>query len=117
MSEELLDAAVELLGRHGGPRRIRTREDTGSMQPTLAPGAEWLILVKPQFEVGRERVGKGGVVRDDALRHEVASEVAAEAARLGYAELARCESRLPGPKGNREIFLQLRPAPAESGGR
>jgi 23S rRNA (cytidine1920-2'-O)/16S rRNA (cytidine1409-2'-O)-methyltransferase len=84
---------------------------------TLAPGAEWLILVKPQFEVGRERVGKGGVVRDDALRHEVASEVAAEAARLGYAELARCESRLPGPKGNREIFLQLRPAPAESGGR
>lgn len=83
----------------------------------LAPGAEWLILVKPQFEVGRERVGRGGVVRDDALRGQAASDVASEASRLGYVEVGRCESRLPGPKGNREIFLQLQPRGAESGGR
>ena len=75
-----------------------------------APGADLLVLVKPQFEVGRERVGKGGVVRDDALRAEAARSVAAAAARLGYATAGEAESRLAGPKGNREIFLLLRPA-------
>ena len=74
---------------------------------SIAPRAELLVLVKPQFEVGRERVGKGGVVRDDALREEAAEVVAAEAAGLGYAEAGRAESRLAGPKGNREIFLWL----------
>jgi 23S rRNA (cytidine1920-2'-O)/16S rRNA (cytidine1409-2'-O)-methyltransferase len=74
-----------------------------------APEAEWLLLVKPQFEVGPERVGKGGVVRDDALRAEAADAVAAEAARQGFAEAGRCESRLPGPSGNREIFVRFAP--------
>jgi len=77
----------------------------------VAPGAEVLALVKPQFEVGRGRVGKGGVVRDDALRAEAAEAVAAAAAELGYAVLGQAESRLAGPKGNREIFLRLRPRP------
>jgi 23S rRNA (cytidine1920-2'-O)/16S rRNA (cytidine1409-2'-O)-methyltransferase len=75
-----------------------------------APGADLLILVKPQFEVGRERVGKGGVVRDDALRAEAAERVAEAAVALGYAVGGQAESRLAGPKGNREIFLLLRPA-------
>ena len=74
-----------------------------------APDAEWLLLVKPQFEVGAERVGKGGVVRDDALRAEAADAVVREAARLGFVEVGRCESRLPGPSGNREIFVRLTP--------
>jgi 23S rRNA (cytidine1920-2'-O)/16S rRNA (cytidine1409-2'-O)-methyltransferase len=74
-----------------------------------APDAEWLLLVKPQFEVGAERVGKGGVVRDDALRAEAADAVVREAARLGFVEVGRCDSRLPGPSGNREIFVRLTP--------
>jgi 23S rRNA (cytidine1920-2'-O)/16S rRNA (cytidine1409-2'-O)-methyltransferase len=75
----------------------------------LAPGAEMLVLVKPQFEVGRERVGKGGVVRDDALRAEAARGVADCARELGYRVAGQVDSRLAGPKGNREIFLHLVP--------
>ena len=77
----------------------------------LAPEAEVLVMVKPQFEVGREQVGKGGVVRDDALRREAVTRVAAAASRLGLVEQGQVDSRLAGPKGNREIFLQLRPTP------
>lgn len=72
-----------------------------------APEAELLLMVKPQFEVGREQVGKGGVVRDDGLRREAVDRIAAEALRLGRRELGRAESRVAGPKGNREIFLRL----------
>ena len=74
----------------------------------LAPGAEALPLVKPQFEVGKGRVGKGGVVRDDALRREAAAGIAAFARETGFDLLAEAESRVPGPKGNREVFLHLR---------
>jgi 23S rRNA (cytidine1920-2'-O)/16S rRNA (cytidine1409-2'-O)-methyltransferase len=80
----------------------------------VAPAAELLVLVKPQFEVGRERVGSGGVVRDDALREAAADEVAAAARALGYAVAGRAESRLAGPRGNREIFLRLVPGPADA---
>ncbi len=78
-----------------------------------APRADCLVLVKPQFEVGRERVGKGGVVRDDALRAEAVAAVRAAAEAQGYAALGQADSRLPGPKGNREIFLWLE-APARA---
>jgi len=74
-----------------------------------APDAEWLLLVKPQFEVGPENVGKGGVVRDDALRAQAADEVVREAERHGFHELARCDSRVAGPRGNREIVVRLLP--------
>ncbi len=77
--------------------------------PEVAPCAEWLVLVKPQFEVGRERVGKGGVVRDDADRAEAVLRVRRAAETLRYAARGQAESRLPGPKGNREIFLWLGP--------
>jgi 23S rRNA (cytidine1920-2'-O)/16S rRNA (cytidine1409-2'-O)-methyltransferase len=83
----------------------------------IAPGADLLVLVKPQFEVGRERVGKGGVVRDDALRERAAADVTALAEELGYRRVGRADSRLPGPKGNREIFLWLNPAGADGEGR
>jgi 23S rRNA (cytidine1920-2'-O)/16S rRNA (cytidine1409-2'-O)-methyltransferase len=82
-----------------------------SILPRLAeisPESEVLALVKPQFEVGRGRVGKGGVVRDDALRLEAVERVAACAHALGYVEVGRAESRIAGPKGNREVFLWLR---------
>jgi len=74
----------------------------------LAPGAEVVPLVKPQFEVGKGRVGKGGVVRDDALRREAVDGIAAFARDTGYDLLGEAESRVPGPKGNREVFLHLR---------
>ena len=82
----------------------------------VAPGAELLVLVKPQFEVGKERVGKGGVVRDPALRAEAAEGVRRCAEQLGYRLLGQAESRLPGPRGNREIFLRLAPQMAETKG-
>jgi len=76
--------------------------------PEVAPGADVLVLVKPQFEVGRAQVGKGGVVRDDALREAAVDSVRACAEELGYRALGQLDSRLPGPRGNREIFLWLR---------
>jgi 23S rRNA (cytidine1920-2'-O)/16S rRNA (cytidine1409-2'-O)-methyltransferase len=73
----------------------------------MAPRWEGLVMVKPQFEVGRERVGKGGVVRDAAVRREALVAVAASAQALGAAVLGFASSGLPGPKGNRETFLRL----------
>jgi len=70
-----------------------------------APAAQGLLLVKPQFEVGREQVGKGGVVREDRLRDESADRVVAAAGALGRRELGRVDCAVPGPKGNREIFV------------
>jgi 23S rRNA (cytidine1920-2'-O)/16S rRNA (cytidine1409-2'-O)-methyltransferase len=81
---------------------------------SAAPAAELLLMVKPQFEVGREQVGKGGVVRDDALREAAAGSVRDAAVELGYAPVGQVDSRLAGPKGNREIFLWLRPEAVDS---
>jgi 23S rRNA (cytidine1920-2'-O)/16S rRNA (cytidine1409-2'-O)-methyltransferase len=66
-----------------------------------------LAMVKPQFEVGRERVGKGGVVRDPALRREVLVSVARCGLQLGASVQGFASSGLPGPKGNRETFVWL----------
>jgi 23S rRNA (cytidine1920-2'-O)/16S rRNA (cytidine1409-2'-O)-methyltransferase len=73
----------------------------------VAPSADVIVLVKPQFEVGREQVGKGGVVREELLRTKAVEDVCAFARELGYRELGRAESRLAGPKGNREVFVHL----------
>lgn len=72
-----------------------------------APGATVLALVKPQFEAGRGQVGKGGVVRDDAVRAAAVARVRDAAVDLGYAVRGEADSVLPGPKGNREVFLHL----------
>jgi 23S rRNA (cytidine1920-2'-O)/16S rRNA (cytidine1409-2'-O)-methyltransferase len=66
-----------------------------------------LALVKPQFEVGRGSVGKGGVVRDAALRRQALVSVGEEARVLGAAVLRYAGSGLPGPKGNRETFVWI----------
>ncbi|MFI7437985.1 TlyA family RNA methyltransferase [Micromonospora haikouensis] len=66
------------------------------------------LMVKPQFEVGRERVGAGGVVRDPALRAEAVLDVSAAAARLGLGLAGVTASPLPGPSGNVEFFVWLR---------
>jgi 23S rRNA (cytidine1920-2'-O)/16S rRNA (cytidine1409-2'-O)-methyltransferase len=79
----------------------------------VAPGGTLVVLVKPQFEVGRARVGKGGVVRDPAARADAVAGVRAAAEGLGLAVRGEQESALPGPKGNREVFLELSRGPAD----
>lgn len=73
----------------------------------LVPGADVLALVKPQFEVGRRWVGKGGVVRDEEHRRGAVRAVANAAREAGYIVAGEVESRVKGPKGNREVFLHL----------
>jgi 23S rRNA (cytidine1920-2'-O)/16S rRNA (cytidine1409-2'-O)-methyltransferase len=72
-----------------------------------APAFDCLALCKPQFEVGREGVGKGGVVRDPADRRAALVAVAGAAERLGASVLGFASSGLPGPKVNRETFVWL----------
>ena len=78
---------------------------------TAADG-DLALMVKPQFEVGKDRVGKGGVVRDPALRAEAVASVADAAARRGWGARSVTTSPLPGPAGNVEFFLWLRRGPA-----
>lgn len=79
------------------------------------PEADLALMVKPQFEVGKERLGKGGVVRDPALRAEAVTAVADAALRRGWGARAVATSKLPGPSGNVEFFLWLRRGPASIG--
>ncbi len=73
----------------------------------LRPGGKILALVKPQFEVGKGQVGKGGVVRDPQLQMAAVQRVAAAAADLGLKVSPAFPSPLKGPKGNQEYFLYL----------
>jgi 23S rRNA (cytidine1920-2'-O)/16S rRNA (cytidine1409-2'-O)-methyltransferase len=79
------------------------------------PDGSLALMVKPQFEVGRDRVGKGGVVRDPALRTDAVASVATAAERRGWGARAVTTSPLPGPSGNVEFFLLLRKGPASIG--
>jgi 23S rRNA (cytidine1920-2'-O)/16S rRNA (cytidine1409-2'-O)-methyltransferase len=72
-----------------------------------APRFDALALIKPQFEVGRQNVGKGGVVRDPALRRDALVDVGRAARALGASALGYASSGLPGPKGNLETFVWL----------
>jgi 23S rRNA (cytidine1920-2'-O)/16S rRNA (cytidine1409-2'-O)-methyltransferase len=72
------------------------------------PAGDLALMVKPQFEVGKDRVGKGGVVRDLALRTEAVVAVATAAAGRGWGARGISTSPLPGPSGNVEFFLWLR---------
>jgi 23S rRNA (cytidine1920-2'-O)/16S rRNA (cytidine1409-2'-O)-methyltransferase len=82
-----------------------------------APDADFVLMVKPQFEVGKGKVGPGGVVRDPELRAEAVAGVAAAALGLALGVCGVTASPLPGPSGNVEYFLWLRrgaPALAEA---
>lgn len=72
------------------------------------PGAEFLILVKPQFELSREEVGKGGIVRDEKLREKAVERIRRAALRAGLEVLGVKPSQLPGAEGNQEFFLHAR---------
>lgn len=78
--------------------------------------ADFLMMVKPQFEVGREKLGAGGVVRDELVRKNAVADVALAAYEMGLGCLGVVASPLPGPAGNVEYFLWLRKgAPALTG--
>jgi 23S rRNA (cytidine1920-2'-O)/16S rRNA (cytidine1409-2'-O)-methyltransferase len=79
------------------------------------PDGELLLLVKPQFEAGREAVGKGGVVRDPRAWAAAVRSVATAASELGLGTAGVCPSPLPGPSGNVELFLHLRAGAGELG--
>ncbi len=81
----------------------------------MAPTYDVLAMVKPQFEVGRARVGKGGVVRVPADRRDALVQVGRAALGLGASVLSYYSSGLPGPKGNRETFVWLA-EPGRAGG-
>jgi 23S rRNA (cytidine1920-2'-O)/16S rRNA (cytidine1409-2'-O)-methyltransferase len=70
--------------------------------------ADLVLMVKPQFEVGKDRVGSGGVVRDPALRSDAVRRIAGAAHSLGLGVAGVVASPLPGPSGNVEYFLHLR---------
>lgn len=74
----------------------------------LQPGSDVIALIKPQFEVGKGLVGKGGVVRDPELHEQVVARIKALASELGCQVLGLCESPILGPKGNREFLIHLR---------
>lgn len=78
-----------------------------ALSGVLAPGGEMVILVKPQFEVGRESVGKGGIVRDSALHNQACGKVEEALRLLGFAT-RRMESPILGQEGNREFLLHAR---------
>jgi 23S rRNA (cytidine1920-2'-O)/16S rRNA (cytidine1409-2'-O)-methyltransferase len=74
-----------------------------------APAAQVVALFKPQFEVGRSEVGKGGIVRDPAAVEAALARLRDWCSRNGYLVVAESPSELAGAGGNREIFLHLRP--------
>jgi len=92
------------------------------LPPLLTPGADLVVLVKPQFEVGKAQVGRGGIVREPSLHEQALRHVAGETQEsLGYVVRGACASPLLGAEGNREFFLHLRRdgaplAPEELGG-
>jgi 23S rRNA (cytidine1920-2'-O)/16S rRNA (cytidine1409-2'-O)-methyltransferase len=100
-SEELPDvAAIDV-------SFISLTKVLGAVLACLAEGYEVLAMIKPQFEVGRGRVGKGGVVREASDRREVLVRVGECALELGAAVVGYHSSGLPGPKGNLETFVLL----------
>ncbi len=78
-----------------------------AVAPLVVDGGRIVALVKPQFEVGKGEVGKGGIVRDDAKRYRVLDEVTAFSATLGLDPIGSIESPIEGAEGNREFLLAL----------
>jgi 23S rRNA (cytidine1920-2'-O)/16S rRNA (cytidine1409-2'-O)-methyltransferase len=79
-----------------------------ALPPLLVPGSPVVALVKPQFEVGKGKVGKGGIVRDEEQRRQAVADVAAAARELGWTVLGETPSPVLGGKGNVEFLLHLR---------
>lgn len=82
-----------------------------AVPPLLAPGADVIALVKPQFEAGRGEVGPKGIVRDPAVHDRVVAQVVEAAATVGLRRVGLIDSPITGAEGNREFLLHLRPSP------
>ena len=88
---------------------ISVRKILPALRSVLAPAADALVLVKPQFEVGRGQVGRGGIVKDPERHMQALRDVAAAArSEAGFAVGGACPSPILGGEGNREFFLHLR---------
>ena len=87
---------------------ISLKKVVPALVPLLRDGGDLVCLIKPQFEVGKGRVGKGGVVRDPALHREVVAGVEAFVRSLNLEVSGTSESPLEGPSGNNEFFLHAR---------
>jgi 23S rRNA (cytidine1920-2'-O)/16S rRNA (cytidine1409-2'-O)-methyltransferase len=110
LSPERLGERVDLVT--GDLSFISLRLVLPAVRALLRPGGHAILLVKPQFEVGKGEVGKGGVVRDEGKRRAALEAVAGAARDLGFEVVGDAESPIEGPAGNREWLLALR-APAE----
>jgi 23S rRNA (cytidine1920-2'-O)/16S rRNA (cytidine1409-2'-O)-methyltransferase len=78
------------------------------IRTVLKPGGHCLALVKPQFEVGREKVGKGGIVRSEQEQMESVQKIIRAGEDLGLVCVGSCESPITGKEGNREFFVLFR---------
>jgi 23S rRNA (cytidine1920-2'-O)/16S rRNA (cytidine1409-2'-O)-methyltransferase len=87
---------------------ISLRHIFPALPPFLAPAADVVALVKPQFEAGREQVGKGGLVTDPAVHEAVLARVTENLTAAGFQRVAMTPSPITGAAGNREFFLHLR---------
>ena len=81
-----------------------------ALPPVLTPGADIVALVKPQFEAGRDEVGRGGLVKDPAIHDAVLARVTASAASFGLARVGMTPSPITGATGNQEFLMHLRQA-------
>ncbi|MCY4384459.1 MAG: TlyA family RNA methyltransferase [Nitrospinae bacterium] len=88
---------------------ISVMKVVGPIHDLLEDGGEMLVLIKPQFEVGKGRVGKGGIIRDPELHREVLLRIWDETLRMKLAPQGISLSAITGAKGNREFFLYLKP--------
>ena len=87
------------------PGPVLGQSDDASLEKLLAENGQMILLVKPQFEAGREKVGKNGVVRDPELHKQILEELQGFFQTLGLAVRGVCASPLLGPAGNREFFI------------
>ena len=106
LTAELIGGPVDLVV--GDLSFISLRLVLDALTGVTRPDGDLVLMVKPQFEVGKERLGKGGVVRDAADRVAAVTTVAAAAAERGWGAVGVVTSPLPGPAGNVEYFLWLR---------
>src|SRR5579875_930468 len=104
---------TDCLLQHGASK-ISAAKILPGIAAIAAPGADFLILVKPQFELEKRDVGKGGIVRDPALHEKAIKKVAAAAKAVGLETIGVKPSRLPGAEGNQEFFLHARRPTAPS---
>jgi 23S rRNA (cytidine1920-2'-O)/16S rRNA (cytidine1409-2'-O)-methyltransferase len=89
---------------------ISLRQILPVVPPLLLPFADVVTLIKPQFEAGRDEVGKGGIVRDPLVQERVIRDVTDAADRIGLARMALVESPITGMEGNREFLMHFRSA-------